>query len=485
MYLRLYSCFILLSILSGCGKKFDYGSREAAVNVVAVDEISETTARVSARINTDKGVPITERGVCYAISDNPTIAGNKVKDPDRLLGDYDCSLTNLLPGTVYYARAYATNSLGTAYSSSISWTTKAATFPILSGTIAASQISPNSAASGGIITHGGSSAVTARGVCYSTTTTTPIITSTKTNDGGGTGQFTSNLTNLTPNKLYYIRAYATNSSGTGYGDVKTFTTASPTIPTGVTTSPISSISFSTATGGGNVAGDGGSSITAKGVCWSNVTSLPTTSNSKTVNGTGLGIFSSDLSGLLPNTTYYVRGYATNSVGTAYGASVSFTTTQNFTVGVSYQGGIIAYVFTATDPGYVSGQTHGLIATSVNQSSGAQWGCSGVSIATNTSLGSGQANTISIVSSCTTTGIAARLCNDLVSGGYSDWYLPSKDELAKIYLNRTSIGGFNSGSYWSSTQSSSTTSWSLDFTSGVASSSSSKTANLYVRAIRRF
>jgi len=80
----------------------------------------------------------------------------------------------------------------------------------------------------------------------------------------------------------------------------------------------------TASGGGNVTSDGGSSVTARGVCW-NTTGTPTTAASKTTDGTGTGVFTSTLTGLVPRTLYYTRAYATNSIGTAYGAQVEFTT----------------------------------------------------------------------------------------------------------------------------------------------------------------
>jgi hypothetical protein len=139
-----------------------------------------------------------------------------------------------------------------------------------------------------------------------------------------------------------------------------------------------------------------------------------------------------------------------------------------------------------DTGYIAGQTNGLITTTSNQSTGSQWGCSGTSISgTSTSLGTGLANTTAIVNGCTSTTIAARLCNNLVSGGYSDWYLPSRDELTRLYNNRISIGGFNNASYWSSSQVGSTTAWSINFSNGSSSSTSTKSTLMYVRAIRKF
>ena len=128
------------------------------------------------------------------------------------------------------------------------------------------------------------------------------------------------MTSLSAATTYYIRAFATNSIGTSYGGELSFTTlAAPT----VTTTAISNITENSATSGGSVTATGGASITAQGVCWS-TSANPTISNSFTTNGTTTP-FTSNLTGLAASTTYYVRAYATNSVGTSYGSQISFTT----------------------------------------------------------------------------------------------------------------------------------------------------------------
>ncbi len=137
---------------------------------------------------------------------------------------------------------------------------------------------------------------------------------------------TSNITGLSPNTTYYVRAYAINSQGTAYGEQKTFTTNAQQAMPSVTTGNVTNITTITADCSGDVTSDGGSSVTARGVCWS-TSQNPTTSNSKTTNGTGLGTYTSNITGLSPNTTYYVRAYATNSNGTSYGEQKSFKTSQ--------------------------------------------------------------------------------------------------------------------------------------------------------------
>ncbi|RKY90403.1 MAG: hypothetical protein DRQ01_09235 [Ignavibacteriae bacterium] len=150
----------------------------------------------------------------------------------------------------------------------------------------------------------------------------PLIKGKHTSDGRGTGNYTSKLTGLTRNTTYYVRAYASNSIGTVYGDQDNFTT-NALLPT-VSTSSISDITDSSAVSGGNITDDGGAEISALGVCWS-TSPNPILSNKKTSEQGGTGSFSSTLSGLSCGTKYYIRAYATNSVGTVYGTQMSFST----------------------------------------------------------------------------------------------------------------------------------------------------------------
>jgi uncharacterized protein (TIGR02145 family) len=140
---------------------------------------------------------------------------------------------------------------------------------------------------------------------------------------------------LTPGTTYHIRAYATNSEGTVYGNELTFTL--PTLPT-LSTTTATSITSTTAFSGGNIISDGGGTVIAKGVCWSKIPG-PTTNSSKTIDGTGSGSFTSNVNGLTAGSYYYLRAYAINIAGTAYGNEISFYTSGAITTVTDADGNI--------------------------------------------------------------------------------------------------------------------------------------------------
>lgn len=193
--------------------------------------------------------------------------------------------------------------------------------PTLS-TTSASSITSTTATSGGVISNDGNTAITARGVCWSTQQN-PTTSDSKTSDGTGTGHFSSSVTGLSSGTTYYIRAYATNIVGTAYGSQLTITTTS-ILPV-LSTTKLSEITHTTATGGGNAINDGGLAITARGVVWSTNSSPSITLSTKTVDGTGIGTFVSKITELSPTTKYFLRAYATNSAGTVYGNEENFIT----------------------------------------------------------------------------------------------------------------------------------------------------------------
>jgi hypothetical protein len=282
--------------------------------------ITITTATSGGDVTADGGAAVTARGVCWSTSHNPTTSDTHTSNGTGT-GIFTSSITSLTSSTLYYVRAYATNSAGTGYGSEVSFATNALVTTPTVTTTAASTVTTTSATSGGNVTADGGAAVIARGVCWSTSPN-PTTEDSVTSDGTGTGSFSSAITGLLPGTTYYVRAYATNSAGTSYGTQISFTTSNTT-PT-LTTTAASSITSTSAQSGGNITSTGGAAVTARGVCWS-TSPNPITEDGITTDGTGTGSFSSAITGLLPGTTYYVRAYATNSAGTGYGEDAIFVT----------------------------------------------------------------------------------------------------------------------------------------------------------------
>ena len=292
-----------------------------------ISEESVTTTTSDATISAKYSFPteIYEIKVLVNTTNNMDNASFTVATIENNL--LSATIDNLLPSTNYYYCFRYSNGINLVDTDVRNFTTQEASLPSVS-TNEVSDITMTSAMSGGNITSDGGTSITSRGVCWSTSSN-PTISDSHTTDGSGTGSFTSSITGLNANTTYYIRAYATNSAGTAYGSQKIITTSSNvTIPT-VTTSNVSNITSSTATCGGNVTSAGNGTIMARGVCWS-TSSNPTISNSHTTDGTGTGNFTSSITGLISSTTYYVRAYATNSAGTAYGSQKTFTTSSNVT-----------------------------------------------------------------------------------------------------------------------------------------------------------
>lgn len=471
---------ILFAIFHSCDREYDFtGTNTEAVTTVEILNIAKNTATVNSKLNTLNGSTLVQRGVCYATTSNPTTSSYKqIDNTGNDIGSFSITLLNLKADTKYFVRAFATTAQGTAYGKELSFTTLKPTLASIT-TIPINNITASSAYSGGNITDNGGATVTERGIVFSSVNTVPTLSDTKRTSGSGSGSYSLQINGLSSGQQYYVRAYAITTAGVSYGNVVSFRTLS--IPQNVLTTDviINSSNFS-ATVYGSVGSDGGAVISSRGFVYSTTLANPVlgSAQSFSVSGT-VGSFSGTLSSIQPGTTYYVRAYATNAYGTAYGIVKTFKI--DLAVGQTYGGGKIAYLLQSGDPGYILGEQHGIIIPAYPTSSTYQWGCYGTNISTSTGFGTGNSNTVNISGLCgsyTAGGYAYYLS----SGGYSDWYLPSYSELLKVLANR-SILGLSYSYYWTSSQSSSTTAYALSLNGSL--SSFSKTSYLNVLPIRKF
>lgn len=195
--------------------------------------------------------------------------------------------------------------------------------PILTTLVDTSSITRSTAKVGGNIASDGGATVSVRGVCYNTNPN-PTKENNTIISGSGTDIFSCDLINLTYSTKYYVRAYATNSKGTAYGNEISFTSHAITTATLKTNATVTSTTISRAIVNGEVLDDGGSPVTARGICWGTL-QIPTISDNKTIEGSGVGSFNSALNNLTSNTTFYLRAFATNNIGTSYGEVITIVT----------------------------------------------------------------------------------------------------------------------------------------------------------------
>jgi len=322
-YMRTYATNTVDTVY-GVAVSFTTAPMVPTVTTQAVSDIGETTATGNGNID-DLGIPNpSQHGVCWDTDPDPTITDSRtLEGPVSNTGPFLTSMTGLSPDTTYHVRAYATNTAGTVYGAEVSFTTSQQ-LPQVS-TQDVTDIGVDSATGNGTITDLGIPNLTQHGVCWDTAPT-PDISNSKSEEGSASiaGAFESKINGLAPDTTYFVRAYATNGAGTVYGNEVSFTTA-PMFPT-VTTHAVSDIVETTATGNGNIDDLGIPNPSQHGVCW-DTDPDPTITDSRTLEGpvAGTGPFLTSMTGLSPDTIYYVRAYATNTAGTVYGAEVSFTT----------------------------------------------------------------------------------------------------------------------------------------------------------------
>jgi hypothetical protein len=345
-------------------------------------------------------------------------------------GTFSINLTDLAEGRIYYIRTYATNSKGTVYGNEVDLDFNAVMPTLTTDAITNRSIPTNSATLNGTILTEGDPAYTERGFVYATIHNPTVEDDAKKPaSGSGTGVFNANLTDLAEGNIYYIRAYATNSKGTVYGaEVELdFNVIMPK----VSTQEVTGIDETVATFNGTISSLGDLAYTERGFVYATYHN-PTTSDNKIVApGSGTGTFNSNITGLTEGMVYYVRAYTNNNKGTAYGNEVSFVPDSPYYAKIATAN--IAVQRTDITENYVN------------------W--------TNSN----------------------NLCENSTLAGYTDWRLPTLDELTIMYNNQDIVGGYrkDAGSnygdsryyYWSSTTCGVSCYYLLSMTTGIQHSSS--------------
>jgi uncharacterized protein (TIGR02145 family) len=211
--------FVCLAITLGCKKE---KKSLAAITTTVASAVTSTGVQTGGEVADDGGSPITKKGICWATHTGPSVS-DSITDNGSGTAAFSVTLNNLSANTDYFVRAYAINASGTAYGNEVTFKTAAGLATV--NTAAVSAIQPLSAESGGEVTNDGGAAITERGVVYATSAN-PTLDNFKIVAGSGTGSFTATLTPLASEQTYYVRAFATNSHGTAYGNQVQFNAAS-------------------------------------------------------------------------------------------------------------------------------------------------------------------------------------------------------------------------------------------------------------------
>lgn len=483
----------------------------------AASDLTTTTATLNGIVNANNSStsvtfeygPTTEYGSLVAATPSP-VTGNT---PTNVTA----ALTGLNEGTIYHYRIRAISDGGTAYGDDMIITSLS---PPVATTTAATSVTGTTATLNGTVNAKDQSTIVEFEYGTSTSYGTTVTATQSPITGNTSTIISAALTGLLQGTTYHFRVKATSSAGTTLGNDLTFTTLN--VPS-ITTASITSVTSSSASGGGNITSDGGSAITALGVCWSTITNPTVDLTTKTSDGATTGSFVSSITGLNANTTNYVRAYATNSVGTAYGNEMNFTTLCGSNLTIVHTAGDVAPVSKTVNYGTVVTNLTGANKCWITQNLGADNQAGSATDATEAAAGwywqfnhkqgykhDGTTRTpttpLNPIDEASDWTAANDPCTILLGTG---WRIPTLTE----WTNANSNGGWGnyndtyasvlklhiagairsdgvlvgkdwSGQYWSSMQNSNTTSWIFGFwNSGTQLADPQKVNGYSVRCIK--
>lgn len=403
------------------------GTVFATLNTLPVTSLKTTSAILNGEILTDGSPKYSERGFVYSLSSMPTVDNCIQKLTSTLTEDkkYSVTLTNLTQNQTYYVRAYAVNAGKYAYSTNeVSFMPSYSTATVTTQPVTNLVRSDGRATFTGTIVDMGDPAYTERGFVYATMHNPSVDTDSKLIvSGKGLGEFTGNVSGLVLGKTYYVRAYAKNVQGTAYGNevVADFNAILPEVET----TSVTLMSETKAYFIGKILKSGDPTYTERGFIYGTMQN-PTIDDISVTKVVASNTTSNQFEKEVVNVNfahgkYYVRAYAKSSAGVVYGKIITMQDPE--------------YADYLALPTFIySGKTYHVYP----DMGGLEW----------------------------STAISA--CESLTYAGYDDWYLPSKNELNAMYINKAEIGGFSSTRYWSSTEYSSSDAWYQHFGSGYQS-----------------
>jgi len=298
--------------------------------VVKMNEITNVTpssAKLYGTVTSAGSGIIHRKGFCWSNTQTSPLLGQDASCEVSTGEDaYSYALTGLSGKTKYYVRAYAENEKGISYSETAEFQTgSAAVIPTLGGTTV-SEIGETSAKAVATVVSDGGASISVKGFCYNRTNSLPTIENGTTVTDVSTGySITGALDNLEPNVKYFIRAFAKNEEGTAYGAVSEFQTTQLIVVPTVSWLQVTNIKETAIDASATVTNDGGSTILSRGFCYSSTNKLPATEDSSIQSSDVTPTFAAGITGLLPETTYYVRAFASNERGIAYSETYTVKT----------------------------------------------------------------------------------------------------------------------------------------------------------------
>lgn len=320
---QLASYWLVLICVFACSKNEDNSGNEILkISTKEALSIGYENATVGGVIMNTSRTEIIEKGIMWGLQPELSFSDNQYIPCGYGNDSFDYNLSQLSPNTTYYFQAYIKTDNSLFLGEVKSFSTKEIGMALVE-TYSPESILPSMARFKGEVKYEGGSPVTISGFIWGTFPEIDYLTSEDIPVASGTGLLEYDLNTLEPGKSYFYRAYAINSMGISYGEPINFVTPQ-TIPV-LTTKPVQNINLYSAVSGGDIESNGGAQITQKGIVWSTQPNPTVSLTTKTTHGSGSDNFDATINQLTPNTIYYVRAYATNSVGTAYGNELTFTT----------------------------------------------------------------------------------------------------------------------------------------------------------------